>query len=66
MAETVLKLGEGTPEEVAFKLFQTIAMSEGKKVYGTGGLKPADKEWVLKTYAECLMTVKNPSAKLAQ
>jgi hypothetical protein len=46
MAENVLKLGEGTPEEVAFKLLQSIAVVEGKKVIGLNPIThTTTKKW---------------------
>ncbi|MDD2705235.1 MAG: hypothetical protein PHU07_07890 [Acidocella sp.] len=64
MAENVLKLGEGTPEEVAFKLLQSIAIVEGKKVIGLNPIThTTTKKWILDTYAECLLTVRVPQGR---
>jgi hypothetical protein len=62
MADTtpVVHIGENSPEQVAFKLLQSIAGNEGKKLSGatpTVGEYP-DKKWLLDTYAECLHAVK--------
>lgn len=54
MADTsVVHIGENSPEQVAFKLMQLIAINEGK----TGS---ADRKWMLDTYAECLHVVRQP------
>jgi hypothetical protein len=57
-----VQLGENSPEQVAFKLLTIIAASE-KKAINTGGAT-ADRKWLLDTYAECLLAVKNPSGRL--
>ena len=65
MSENALVVGE-SPEGIAFKLLQTIASNEKKTLVpspGTGGSATADKKWLLDTYAECLLTVKNPSGR---
>lgn len=51
----VVHIGENSPEEVAFKLLQTVASVEGKSLFPFrgGDVKP-DRKWILDTYAECL------------
>ena len=57
---TVVHIGENSPEEVAHKLFRTIASNEGKTIgHGPQGVATADRKWVLSTYAECLTVVRN-------
>lgn len=62
--KSIVHIGENSPEEVAYKLFQVVAAVEKKSLTGTDieDLKPgwikADKEWVLKTYGECVSTVR--------
>ncbi len=55
-------ISPGTPEEVAFRLLEVIALKEGKNL-GTPpndvGDAP-DRDWVLQTYRECLYVVRNP------
>jgi len=46
-------------EAVAYALLHGIALHEGKAAPG-GALK-ADKEWVLRTYQECLRAVTHPN-----
>jgi hypothetical protein len=53
----VTHIGENSPEEVAYKLFRHIGSSESKSL-GSG--TTADREWILKTYAMCLETVRSP------
>jgi hypothetical protein len=59
---TTVHMGENSPEHVAFRLMTLIGNCEGKNFNrnaSTGNL--ADRDWVLRTYAKCLYTVKNPS-----
>lgn len=56
-------IGENSPEYVAFKLMETIASLESKSLYGHME-NPADREWVLSTFAECLKTVQMPGRHL--
>jgi len=52
----VVHIGENSPEEVAYKLFQMVANVEGKKLYRDQGA--ADRAYILRTYYECLRSVK--------
>jgi hypothetical protein len=56
MAETapVVHIGENSPEQIAYKLLETIASNEKKTLHGTA---TADRKWLLDTYAECLAAV---------
>lgn len=48
---------EGDSEEaVAFALLQMVAEAEGR-VNEQGRLRGVDRDWILDTYTECLMTV---------
>lgn len=49
-------------EQVAYILFERIASAEGFGVDGQTPTKP-NREWILKTYAECLTTVCSPGIK---
>lgn len=61
MAESnVVHIGENSPEEVAYKLFTHISNVEKRALYPNSD-KPADREWILKTYAQCIYTVRNPT-----
>ena len=53
-------IGENSPEEVAFRLLQTIASNEGKSLRGGMGGEgaKADRQWLLSTYAECVSVVR--------
>jgi hypothetical protein len=53
-------VAENSPEFVAFRLLERIAMVENRG-FNAGG---ADRNWILDTYAECLMVVQNPSARV--
>jgi hypothetical protein len=52
----VVHIGENSPEEVALKLFNYIAAVEGRALYIQGD-KPADREWILRTYNQCISVV---------
>ena len=47
-------------ELVALELFDCIRQAEGR-AYGIGERRPADREWILATYAECLAIVRHGS-----
>ncbi len=52
---------DASQEAVALTLLQLIVCAEGKRFdsfCGTGAL--VDKQWILDTYAECLLVTKNP------
>ncbi len=51
--------GEG-PEVVALALLERIARAEGRQFdpKPEAGTSTADREWILKTYFDCLQTVK--------
>jgi hypothetical protein len=60
--ETMIRIfGENSPEQIAYKLMHDIAKCEGKKLSGNGNWN-ASREWVLGTFAQCLMTVRRPGA----
>ncbi len=59
--QAVVHIGENSPEQVAFNLMRIIASSEGLVLSPTmGGSKLPDRDWVLDTYADCLLTVRDP------
>ena len=60
MAETapVVHIGENSPEQIAYKLLETIASNEKKTLHwSVGSTATADRKWLLDTYAECLAAV---------
>ena len=61
MADSVDSRGGPSPEEVAYKLMYVVAWGEDKDLDGWG---KADRKWILDTYAECLLTVRNPAARI--
>jgi hypothetical protein len=60
MAETPNGL---SPEEIAFKLLYAVSWGENLDLEAWG---KADRKWILDTYAECLLTVRDPGGRLAQ
>jgi hypothetical protein len=55
--------GEGSPEYVAYLLFQVLADVENKELR-RGYPNTAHRNWVLDTFAECLDVVRNPKARV--
>jgi hypothetical protein len=55
-------LGENSPEGIAFKLLYEVAEAEGMQLRHAAGSKKPDRQWILDTYAECIMAVKAPSS----
>lgn len=56
--KTVIQISENTPEGVAYKLLELVAVAEGKKLQS--GAPSADRDWILSTYAQCLQAVTRP------
>jgi hypothetical protein len=54
--ETVVHIGENSPEHVAYRLFKDIAEVESRQLFSHGD-NPADREYILETYRECLRAV---------
>ena len=55
----IIHIGENSPEQVAYKLLQTIASNESKSLVGSmSGGASADRKWLLDTYATCLDAVR--------
>jgi siderophore synthetase component len=66
MAEnTVVHIGENSPEHVAYRLLHDIANVEDKILHRSRDNpgKVADRKWVLDTYAECLRATSGKRAK---
>lgn len=57
MSDDAVHFGENSPEQVAFKMMQMIASVEGREEYGHGK-NPVDREWILRTYAQCIRAIK--------
>jgi hypothetical protein len=58
--QTVVHIGENSPEKVAYDLMRNIAINEGRSFNGPGSPNLADRKWILDTYAECLLAIRNP------
>lgn len=56
MADTTVHMGENSPEQVAYKLLFDVANVEGKTLHS--GTHAANREYILRTYWECLRTVR--------
>jgi len=56
--QTTVHFAENSPEHVAYRLMTIIAHSE--KVNLVGVNINSNREWILKTYMQCLMAVKTP------
>ena len=57
--DPVGRIGENSPEQIAYKLLQDIVAMEGKQISAQGD-DPTDREWYLATFAECLSVVRDP------
>ena len=56
---TTVHLGENSPEQVALKLTEVVARLEKRELYVTSETRnPADRKWLLDTFAECLEAVR--------
>lgn len=53
----VVHIGENSPEKVALDLMQMIAKVEKRELYAHGD-NPADRAYLLGTYAKCLEAVR--------
>ncbi len=60
-AKPSVHIGDNSPEEVAFKLMHQIARLEGRAMT-FDGKTPADRQWLLDTYSECLSAVRGGRA----
>ena len=50
-------------ESVALELVKLIARAEGRRLAPARSARPvADREWILRTYAQCLQTVQRPAS----
>lgn len=53
-----VNIAENSPEYVAYRLLMDIAAVEGQSKGAGFRISDSDRQWILDTYAECLMTVK--------
>jgi hypothetical protein len=58
--DTVVHIGENSPEYVALQLLRIVAAIENKVFNSSSGV---DRKWVLDTYAECLNAIQNPQGR---
>lgn len=58
MSDSVVHIGENSPEQVAYKLYTNIAHAEKKSLHGPGN--PPDRDWIIRTYCTCLKAVQQP------
>ena len=50
-------------ESVALELLKLIARSEGRRFAPGRAARPtADRQWILRTYAQCLQTIQRPAS----
>lgn len=58
--KSVVHIGENSPEEVAYKLYQEVARCEAASSNPhSQGNRTATRKWILSTYAQCLKTVRD-------
>lgn len=63
MADPIDVHSGASAEEIAFKLLYAVSWSENIDLEGWA---KTNRKWILDTYAECLMAVKEPAARLIQ
>lgn len=56
--KNIVHIGENSPEEVAHKLMMHVAAAE--KVFLHGLNVNSSREWIIRTYCQCLMAVRTP------
>jgi hypothetical protein len=59
--DNVIRIFGESPEQVAYRLMHDIAKCEGKKLNANGNHN-VSREWLLTTFAQCLLTVRRPGA----
>ena len=59
-AAPVVHIGENSPEQVAYNLMSMIMNVENRDSFGHGKA-PVDREWVLRTYAQCIRAIRVPN-----
>ena len=57
--QNTVHIGENSPEQVAFKLLELIASVEQRETFGHGK-NPMDREYIIRTYCQCLRAVHAP------
>ena len=56
--ETVVHIGENSPERIAYLLYKEIqSVEKNDRASGRG------RKWILDTYAECILAVKAPQRR---
>lgn len=64
MSDSTIHIGENSPEQVAFKLLQIVMKAEKRtelpQLVGDAGRTLADRQYILDTYAECALAVRQP------
>jgi hypothetical protein len=61
MADSINIHGATIPEDVAYKLLYAVAWAENIDLEGWA---KTDRNWILNTYAECLLAVQNPAQRM--
>jgi hypothetical protein len=60
----IVRIGENSPEEVAYRLLQHVAKAENVVFSQPSpgakgrGVRPASRKWILDAYAECIKAVR--------
>ena len=55
--DTIVHIAENSPEQVAYKLLESIAFAEGKSLRADMTGQKADRAYILTTYWECWRVV---------
>jgi hypothetical protein len=57
---SAVNIGENSSEHVAYRLMHDIANAEGKIFNINNPEAVPSRHWILSTYAECLLSVRDP------
>lgn len=61
--QTIVHMGENSPEHVALQLLRLVAGIEGKPLNNQSGI---NRKWLLDTYAECLLAIRDPNYRVSR
>lgn len=56
--KAIVHVGENSPEQVAYKLMRDIAGTEGVGLHSQD--PNSNREWIIRTYCQCLAAVQHP------
>ena len=60
---TTVQIAENSQEKIALDLLRIISAFEDKSLNGSGRTFNPDRKYILDTYAEILLTIRNPGGR---